>query len=195
MFNIKLSYAKNLAAFCDKNRMNLTRILIKPHPERGVYLCATNAHILGLYYDEEGSASDEYLLRVRDAPYLARDDKLQISRIEYEDGADNITVDDATFSLAGAVVKHRDDLHGMFPDFKRVINAIPEKIEVWNDHMFGLNPELFVPFRKIGKLRLQMGPTNKDPISIVSQDGNFFGMIMGMLCDDFKRPSWLKLED
>lgn len=198
-------------ASTDASRHYLTGIHVEPCPEGGLFVVATDRHVIGVFHDPLGTIDGAGSVTVRVPPAVAKECKPKKGeaprrlRIEW---STRDAHDSATFTVTGtggaSVVT--DTTHPLsivtspYPDWRRVLPSgrVPEKGEP-----LCFNAKLLAPFQEVAattgergvqRLRFVPAPSERASVAVTVPGIDwFFGALMPMRDTraSLDRPWWL----
>lgn len=202
-FNIE--YLPMLAAFAAKNdvRYFLNGFHVKPHPEKGVILTATDGHCLVTIHDEDGFSDGDYIYPISKELLKAANKKHlpSIQNIFINDGVAMLTsiceiVDTFTsFEALGIEERKRithiefiNPIDGPYPDAGKVFKSLLSDENKKPVSTFGMNVELLgrlknlkVSIKKGAVLRIYEGQALT---AVMGLKKEIVAMIMPMTLDE-----------
>ncbi|WP_088211124.1 hypothetical protein [Shewanella sp. Shew256] len=160
-FNIE--YLPMLAAFAAKNdvRYYLNGFHVKPHPEKGVILTATDGHCLVTIYDEDGFSDGEYI-------YPISKDLVKAANKKYLPSIQNIFINDGVAMLTSIC-----DILDTFTTFEAL--GIEERKLI--THIEFINP-IDGRYPNAGKLfKSRLSDENLKPASTIGMNVNLLSRL------------------
>lgn len=215
----KKDYLPILAVFMAKQDVlyNLNGFHVKPHPEQGVILTATDGHRLVTIHDEEGLADGEFIFPISRnllAASKRRPDKKGVFPshwVQYIDNRfvvcseledhtdDGFLVDETLYHAAAQYVEYVPHIDGKYPDAGAVIeNLKPQQTDVCAFNVKYIADLQSICFSK-GMPILDIVLCGKDNafMAIGGTKREIIAVVMPARCnynstDDFVKPSFAK---
>ncbi len=203
----------------EENRYYLNGINVKPMPEGGIRIAATDGHALGVIYDADGEADKEYILEINKTRIISKvllDAFAEDITVDHFDGetvteildlADNIIIENGM----AIIFKHRnsgilesvkcDTLDGTFPDIRKVFDKCRIGAEL---KYFAVNTEILNKFSAAAKILTgRISPhikmywsggkddheNNVDPAFVLLRSPLFYGAIMPVMVNGCEYPA------
>lgn len=208
--NISAEYARLIQPFTstDPTRCYLQGFYVEPCSKGGVYVVATNSHIMGIFHDETGTCDKPEIIQLPKAFFAAlKDLRKQYKRLEDKDF--RLVVEGNTASLGigepGNDFRYLMDpqtfpkvtIDGVFPSWQRVI---PRDIDPANPWITGsYNASYIEAIASVGNSKNKsvrlVGKGPVDPaLAYVPYRSDFFAVIMPIRDNEMDRrlPDWLE---
>ncbi|MEL4294073.1 hypothetical protein [Shewanella xiamenensis] len=163
-FNIE--YLPMLAAFAAKDdpRYYLKGFHVKPHPEKGVILTATDGHCLVTIHDEDGFSDGDYI-------YPISKDLLKAANKKHLQSIQNIFINDGVAMLTSIY-----DILDTFTTFE----ALDTQERKFITHIEFINP-IDGPYPDAGKVfKSLLSDENKTPVSTFGMNVELLGRLKNL---------------